>query len=237
MSTTDTIPPRPLPPLPEYDQIVKGDVSIKKLSKYRYRITFRKIGKFLVYQVWDKDNVGNLNSNRFVNYLSAENWVKVFNIRNRNLEQNNKPLFTPTTIMETVDDVAYTFVINKAYLNKSGHVVFTVSTKEIKSSLKKIIKIPSGKFNNIRFDIDAPNRYTAEVVYNVSDCGYPNVRWYCCGGAGPANPCDRWVINEWSEAMWKAIPPISPEKAQLGKPPYDYNWMMFELDMKAYRYP
>jgi hypothetical protein len=35
--------------LPSFDQIVKGNVNIKKLSKYRYRITFSKIGKFLVY--------------------------------------------------------------------------------------------------------------------------------------------------------------------------------------------
>ena len=191
-----------------------------------------------MYQVWDKDNVDNLNSNRFVNYLSAENWVRAFNNINRSLEQKNKPLFTPTTIMETVDDVAYAFVINKAYLNKSGHVVFTVSTKEIKSSLKKIIKIPSGKFNNIRFDIDAANRISLLVdVFNVSDCGYPYVRVFCCGGAGPGSACRSLLFPEWSEAIWKAIPPISPENAQLGKPPYDYNWYEYELEGKEYRYP
>ena len=57
-----------------FDQIVKGDVSIKKLSEHRYRITFSKIGKFLLYQVWDKDSK-NLNKKRKINYVSAKTWV------------------------------------------------------------------------------------------------------------------------------------------------------------------
>ena len=57
-------------------------------------------------------------------------------------------------------DENYAFVLHKARLNTCGHVVFTVSTKEIKlesnnTSSKKLIKIPCGKFNNVRFDIDA----------------------------------------------------------------------------------
>ena len=63
--------------LPSFDQIVKGNVNIKKLSKYRYRITFSKIGKFLVYQVWDKDDV-KMNAKRQVGYVSAKEWVKFF---------------------------------------------------------------------------------------------------------------------------------------------------------------
>ena len=146
------------PSYPEFDQIVKGNVSIKKLSKHNYKITFSKIGKFLVYQVWDKDNAMNLNSNRFVFYLSAKEWVKNFNDMNKDLEQKKKPLFTPTTIMETEDDDNYAFVIHKAYLNKSGHVVFTVSTREISlqnNTSKKLTQLPVGKCNNVRFDIDA----------------------------------------------------------------------------------
>ena len=34
-----------------FDQIVKGNVSIKKLGSHRYRITFSKIDDFLLYQV------------------------------------------------------------------------------------------------------------------------------------------------------------------------------------------
>ena len=61
--------------LPYFDQIVKGNVSIKKLSKQRYRITFSKIGKFLMYQVWDKDDVNKMNAKRQVGYVSAKEWV------------------------------------------------------------------------------------------------------------------------------------------------------------------
>jgi hypothetical protein len=141
---------------PDFDQIVKGNVSIKKLSEHRYRITFSKIGKFLLYQVWDKDSV-NLNKKRKVGYLSAKDWVKIFKKGNERLE-NGKPLFAPTTIMETEDDDIYAFVIHKACLNSHGQVVFTVSTKEISlqnNTSKKLVQLPCGKLNNVRFDIDS----------------------------------------------------------------------------------
>ena len=149
------------PPLPlsSFDQIVKGNVSIKKLSKDKYKITFSKIGKFLVYQVWDKDNV-NLNKKRSVGYVSAKEWIKNVKRYNEKLEDNSKPLFRPTTIMETEDDCNYAFVIHKACLNSHGQVVFTVSTKEISpqnNTSKKLIQLPQGKCNNVRFDIDGPS--------------------------------------------------------------------------------
>jgi hypothetical protein len=140
-----------------FDQIVKGDVSIKKLSEHRYRITFSKIGKFLLYQVWDKDSK-NLNKKRKINYVSAKTWVTAVKKNNEKLEEKGKPLFTPTTIMETEDDCVYAFVIHKAYMNSCGHVVFTVSTKEISlqnNTSKKLVRLPCGKCNNARFDIDS----------------------------------------------------------------------------------
>ena len=141
-----------------FDQIVKGNVSIKKLkSSHMYRITFSKIGKFLLYQVWDKDNVGYQNDNRKVGYLSAKTWVKAFKKHNEELEDSDKPLFAPTTIMETEHDDIYAFVIHKACLNSHGQVVFTVSTKEISlqnNTSKKLVQLPCGKLNNVRFDID-----------------------------------------------------------------------------------
>jgi hypothetical protein len=107
--------------------------------------------------VWDKDSV-NLNKKRSVGYVSAKNWVKTFQKGNKYLNENNKPLFTPTTIMETEDDDAYAFVIHKAYLNSCGKIVFTVSTNEISlqnNTSKKLIQLPIGHLNNVRFDIDA----------------------------------------------------------------------------------
>ena len=146
------------PASPSFDQIVKGDVSIKKLNKHKYKITFSKIGKFLMYQVWDKDNVNNINDKRAVFNVSAKKWVNNFMKQNKDLKENSKPLFTPTTIMETEDEVSYAFVIHKAYFDSHDRVVFTVSTKEIQlanNCSKDLIKIPCGKFTNMRFDIDA----------------------------------------------------------------------------------
>jgi hypothetical protein len=143
-----------------FDQIVKGNVCITKLKnkKNMYRITFSKIGTFLVYQVWDKDNANNINDKRVVGYVRAKEWIKAFKKYNEQLEESNKPLFTPTTIMETADEDAYAFVIQKAYINSHDQVVFTVSTKEISlqnNTSKKLIQIPCGKFDNMRFDIDS----------------------------------------------------------------------------------
>ena len=145
--------------IPNLDQVVKGNVIIKKLSKYRYRITFSKIGKFLMYQVWNKDKT-KINDKRGVGYASAKEWLKFVNIFNKDkdLEENGKLLFTPTTIMETNYGDKYAFVIHKAHINSSGKVVFTVSTKEISleknNTSKKMIRLPEGKINNVRFDID-----------------------------------------------------------------------------------
>ena len=158
-----------------FDQIVKGGVTIKKLSKYMYRITFNKIGKFLVYQIWDKDNVKKKNDKRIVYYVSAKEWVNGFKKVNEGLKKNDKPLFRPTTIMETEDNDRFVFVIHKAYLNSHGRVVFTVSTKQIllenNSSSKKMIRLPSGKCNNARFDIDKfiSNNYFSQIVDVVDE--------------------------------------------------------------------
>ena len=98
-----------------------------------------------------------INDNRKVGYISAKDWVKVFKKDNEELEEKGKPLFTPTTVMETEDDSCYAFVIHKAKMNSCGHVVFTVSTNEISpqnNTSKKLIRLPEGKCNNVRFDID-----------------------------------------------------------------------------------
>jgi acyl carrier protein len=101
-----------------------------------------------MYQVWDKDDVNKMNAKRQVRYVSAKEWVKLF---------NDKPLFTPTTIMET-ENRNYAFVIHNASLNSCDKVVFTVSTEEISlqnNTSKKLVQLPEGKCNHVRFDIDA----------------------------------------------------------------------------------
>jgi predicted carbohydrate-binding protein with CBM5 and CBM33 domain len=155
-------------PTPSFDQIVKGNVSIKKLRKYKYKITFSKIGKFLMYQVWDKDNTGQQNDNRAVFNVSAKEWINDFNKTNKKLKKDKKPLFTPTTIMETADEVAYAIVIHKAYFDRHDRVVFTVSTKEIQlanNCSNDLINIPCDKFENMRFDIDAAAECTGNWCY------------------------------------------------------------------------
>ena len=145
----------PPPQIPVFDQIVKGNVTIKKLSKHKYNITFRKIGKFLMYQVWDKDNVDNFNDKRYVAYVSAKKWVRVVQQTNAFLDKNSKPLFTPTTIME-IDNDNYAFVIDNAFFDHRDRIVFTVSTKHISPSnnSSNLIKLPTGNLNHVRFDID-----------------------------------------------------------------------------------
>jgi hypothetical protein len=164
--------------LPSFDQIVKGNVNIKKLSKYRYRITFSKIGKFLLYQVWDKDDV-KMNAKRQVGYVSAKEWVTLFKkINNNILKENKKPLFTPTAIMETENRV-YAFVIHTVDLNSCDKVVFTVSTEEISlqnNTSKKLVQLPLGKCNHVRFDIDAWFDDLAELAECV------------CEGCPPCSP-------------------------------------------------
>ena len=96
-------------------------------------------------------------------------------------------------------DENYAFVLLKARLNTCGHVVFTVSTKEIKlesnnTSSKKLIKIPCGKFNNVRFDIDASQNGIG-LVYHRSDCGYPRHRVYGNGGDWSGSFCGDWVYD------------------------------------------
>ena len=121
-----------------------------------------------------------MNKKRSVGYVSAKEWVKTFKRYNNNLNKNNKPLFTPTTIMETEDDCVYAFVIHKASLNSHGQVVFTVSTKEISlenNTSKKLIQLPEGKCNNVRFDIDQGDCIACAVgtlvgaVLGLSLCG------------------------------------------------------------------
>ena len=245
MSTTDPLaPPNTAPirlPPPGVDQVVKGNVTIKKLSKYKYRITFSKIGKFLVYQTWDKDNTEDNNSNRFVNYISAKRWVEDFNVTNKNLKQQNKPLFTPTTVIKMQNqNKNYPVVIHKAYMNTSGHVVFTASTKEIKlesnntSSSKKLIKIPCGKFNNVRFDIDADRNGDGQV-YHHSNCSRGNVRSYIFGGDAAGDICgSAWLLPHEMDVVWNKIPYTFPRDS---KPPCDYNWTTKDFVWRLYKDP
>jgi hypothetical protein len=87
-----------------------------------------------------------------VYYENAKEWITKFNT----LNDSSKPIFTPTTVM-SIGSKFYIFVINKAKINKDEHVVFKVSTEEINlvgDTPEKMLKLPQGHYDNVRFDID-----------------------------------------------------------------------------------
>ena len=105
-----------------------------------------------MYQVWS-DSSNTQNNDRNVGYVKAKKWINTFNSYNKYLEKKQKPLFTPTTVME-IGNYNYVFVIHEAKINMKGHVVFKVSTQEINLSEKKMLKLPYGHHDGVRFDID-----------------------------------------------------------------------------------
>jgi hypothetical protein len=151
----------------KFDQVVQGNVDIKQLSKNKYRITFSKIRKFLLYQVWS-DSSQSLNENRKVFYQNAKQWIQSFNNLNASLKASSKPLFTPTVVMK-IGNNNYLFVIHKAKFDGKGRVVFKVSTNEIKLSEKKMLKLPCGHHDGARFDIDSGQ---STLVYTVNTNKY-----------------------------------------------------------------
>ena len=168
-SITPNVIPVPAPAPVFFDQVVKGNVYIKQMSKNKYKITFRKIDKFLKYQVWS-DSSKNLNERRIVYYQKAKKWVQDFILLNTNLKKKSKPLFTPTAVIE-IGNNKYVFVLDKAKLNYKDRIVFNVSTKEIvllNSTSKKMLKIPCGRHDYVRFDIDYVSNQSASDNYSVT---------------------------------------------------------------------
>ena len=58
------------------------------------------------------------------------------------------------------------------------------------------------------------------IVYNKSDCGYPNVRMYGCGGDCMPLTCERWVAPRDLDRIWYDKPPGGNR---------DYNWTVGDL--------
>jgi hypothetical protein len=114
-----------------------------------------------------------LNEHRSVYYRTAKEWIKSFNSLNASLKTNKKPLFTPTTVMK-IGNHKYVFVIHKANINCKGHIFFKVSTEEIKLSSgnsKKILKLPCGHHDGVRFDIDKTSCNSYIVIsYAYASC-------------------------------------------------------------------
>lgn len=168
-------------PVASFDQVVEGNIDIKQLSKKKYKITFNKIDKFLKYQTWS-DTSKTLNENRSVYYQNSKQWIQRFNSLNASLKVSDKPLFRPSTVMK-ICSKKYLFVIYEAKLNNKDRVVFKVSTEEIKLSpgtSKKLLKLPHGRHDGARFDIDdipdTPPVYILSIPANtgISSCPTPS---------------------------------------------------------------
>ena len=146
---------------PNYDQILSGDVTIKKsrrIKEYQYKITFSKkeMGAVLEYQVFKTTTN---NDSRKVRYRKATSWVKK-NFKQSN-NNNNNNTFKPTVVMELLHikkrDCRYIFVMTDAKI-KHDKVVFYASLSPLQqyySGKKTKFLIPTGQFKNARFDIDA----------------------------------------------------------------------------------
>ncbi len=187
MSTPTPTPP--VKPKREYDQVLRGDVKIKKLnnSNKEYEIKFSKknLSKVLMYQTWSSTSAA-LNGNREVKEVKAKNWVKT-------AFPKSLPAvpFTPTCVMELDDgecpihhhhkgkhcdhsECRHVFVINDAKVKDDGQVVFRVSSKDIDPNntnkvIKKLKKIPTGEFHNARFDIDCDTYNCVDFCKTQSD--------------------------------------------------------------------
>jgi hypothetical protein len=135
----------------KYDQIVRGNVTIKK-NNDGFKITFSKISKMLIYQIWSNKDAS-IDKKRNVKYVKVKDWIK------KQFEKTENIAYTPTCVMNLDNGKRYVFVINKAKVNKHDKVVFYVSSQDISlpsnSQLKSLKKIPQGNFTNVRFDIDS----------------------------------------------------------------------------------
>ncbi len=151
-----------------FDQVVKGNIKITKIKdekiksqnlNYNYKIVFIKIGKFLVYQVWDKEDSAKLYFPKGVHNTTTTlreelrnnpdatdvleltiNDDRLVIIEDFKLwiaqafnqkKMKNKQSFQPTTVME-IGNKKFVFVITNAKIDPLDRVVFYISTKEIR---------------------------------------------------------------------------------------------------------
>lgn len=185
-----------LPVVREYDQVLTGNIKIKKISHgdSDHMITFskKKISTIFIYQVLSRSNT--LNQNREFNELKATEWVK---------RAFSNPYYTPTTVMklqygecpfhhkndkkdhyDKYTVCRHVFVINRAKVNKCGQVVFYISSdvmtlppkpNKYLKSLKLAKKIPTTKcneeFHNVQFTID-DDGYTLQSGVTVNSISY-----------------------------------------------------------------
>ena len=141
--------------LPKYDLFFSGNIKITN-----NKIEFKCYNDLLIYTSWSHDK--KLTDTRDINIFSSiKNWVEIhFNNYNKG---NPKILYNPTVLMQ-IGYKNYIFVLKNASYNESRKykLIFNISTKEINSKIKK--KIPKGKFNRVRFDIDSFDKKCGNLI-------------------------------------------------------------------------
>jgi hypothetical protein len=135
----------------QFDFFTKQDIKIC-LNKQTgiYKVTMLSNKPLLFYQVWDEK--GRNNNNRFANEATLNNFVKLF------LDYNlkNQVKYTPTTVID-FGDFLHVLVMVNVEIDKKGRTVFYFKkdSVEIRNKIQPInSKLPRGRFNNVRFDID-----------------------------------------------------------------------------------
>ena len=79
------------------------------------------------------------------------------------------------------------------------------------------------------------------LVYNVSDCGRPQVKMFAFGGAfggafGERHVCGKFLTDRDSYIVWTKLPTalLSDPNIKEKNPPYDYNWRLDDFIFENY---
>ena len=140
-------------PIIRYDQVIKADINVCKVSETKFRILLRKVSKVILFQVWSKCLAKD--QNRTILVSDEERWLKNF------CNDKRKYGTTPTAVLEVCDNF-WGFVIIDAYF-KNGKLVLVVDTSNILNGTGTDNNITPGCYKNARFSIDAATNggYTA----------------------------------------------------------------------------
>ena len=137
-----------------YNHFFNANILIRKTNKNQsdFKIIFDKndLKMMIMYQLYS-ESFPEFNINRQIKQINLEEWVKT------NF-QSNVLTYKPTTIMHIDDVRQIIFILNLATINKSGKVIFYISSKNMIFNFNEdnqliLEKLINKKFNNITFYI------------------------------------------------------------------------------------
>jgi len=191
----------PVPLVREYDQILSGDVTIKKVKShdYTHKITFSKknISKVLMYQVWSDTSV-ELNNDRRVREIDATTWVEsAF----RKVEEGNLDNLSSDCDTVKVDKVAYNPVICLNGKNYQNSVIAGCAGQDQKKC---------APFSDIPFTPTAVMELDdGECPYHHKEHNQDECRHVFVIKRGLVNKCDQVVFYVSSEDI---VLPTNPNQ-------------------------